>query len=149
MERERERELAGDLSSSVPVIDISRLGKDPAVAKQIVEAAEWPGFFHITGHGIDEVIGPLRETSAYLFTKTSKEALESAKRDPQNSRGYFDDVRTTSWAGCRRCELCCSSCRASAPCHVFLTCWQSEPFVPPPLCRSSQSRSATGSAAST
>lgn len=89
-----------DLSSCVPVIDISELGSDPSVAERIVAAAEWPGFFHITHHGVEQcVIADLQHTSEYLFRRTPQQALDEARRDTTNSRGYFDDVRT-------RCTLC-------------------------------------------
>lgn len=100
-------EMAAELSS-VPVVDITRLGSDPAVAEQLINAAQWPGFFHVIGHGIPvKVISDMRRTTEHLFRETPQDALDEARRDVGNSRGYFDDVRFISRA--IYCVACCGN----------------------------------------
>ncbi|KAK3240507.1 hypothetical protein CYMTET_49649, partial [Cymbomonas tetramitiformis] len=84
----------------VSLIDISSLVSAASSAEreecisQIRQACEHLGFFHVTGHGVEEHLIQEFQTATRQFFSLEKDEKNFVKRNADNSRGYFDDELT-------------------------------------------------------
>ncbi|WP_420862483.1 2-oxoglutarate and iron-dependent oxygenase domain-containing protein [Algirhabdus cladophorae] len=81
--------------AAIPIIDIAPLlqgGDSAKVATQIHEAATGPGFFYISGHGIDPCdLGVSRDESRY------KPVTAGAHIAGRNRKSFAQYAKRKSW----------------------------------------------------
>ena len=73
-----------------------------AIAAVDAACRKW-GFFHVTGHGVDQGVMAAFDAQARAFFALPREAKEAVKRTASNSRGWFDDEltkQTRDWKEC-------------------------------------------------
>ena len=77
----------------IPVIDIARL-EEPLALRAIDEACRTWGFFHVTRHGIADVILADLLAAARAFFGQPTQAKRSILRTAENPWGYYDQELT-------------------------------------------------------
>ena len=108
-------------SETVPVINVAPYltgGEDHkhAVARALAAACTDPGFFCITGHGIDEnLIARTRHAGADLFARPLDQKQQILRDADRTGRGYYPVAAPARKAGRERV----SSPTRRAPCSAY------------------------------